>query len=67
MDKLVYTAKEAAEVLGMNTRSLYKLLRRGEIPYRLTKPSKGEGKRGGKILIPVAGLNNWLEQKEEVK
>lgn len=51
---VVYSAREAAAVLGVATRTVYQLANEGVLPHvRL----------GRRTLIPVDALNEWLAQQ----
>jgi len=50
--KLVFSIKEAAELLGVHENTLRKRIADGTIPSR---------KLGNRVLIPVSALKAWLE------
>ena len=50
--KLVFSIKEAAELLGVHENTLRKRVQDGSIPSR---------KLGNRVLIPVSALRAWLE------
>lgn len=52
MDRLTYTPSEAAEVLGVSYRTV----------YRAMKADLPKVKVNGRWLIPVAGLEAWIER-----
>jgi len=58
MEKEVFTIKEAAEFLQLGKRSLYKLVRGGEIPGR---------KILNKWRFEREALKRWLNEGEEDK
>jgi excisionase family DNA binding protein len=51
--RLALTEPEAAQALGLSTRTLYSLRQRGEIRFKRVGDS-------GKIVYPVAFLREWL-------
>jgi excisionase family DNA binding protein len=51
VEKLVYTVAEASEALGLSTRAVYDLCRKGELPARRV---------GKKWLISKEGLRAYL-------
>jgi len=51
-DKLAYNIKETAERLGLAERTVRKMVKNKELP---------SVKAGDRWLIPVSGLNKWLE------
>lgn len=55
VEKLVYSVKEAAKVLGVSEISMYDMCNRSNFPAIRV------GKNRGKIVIPVEGLKRWLE------
>lgn len=56
MEKMVYSVKEAAKVLGVSEITMYELVNRTGFPAIRV------GKRMGRIVIPVEGLKRWLEK-----
>lgn len=52
--RAAYSVKEAAQALGMSHQTIYTLIHSNDFPAV---------KIGGRTLIPVAALNEWLEQK----
>ncbi len=57
-DKLTLTVKEVAELLGIGLNYAYKLPKIEGFPtIRI----------GSRILIPVEGLNKWLEEQSKQK
>lgn len=56
MDKLAYTVKEAAQAVGVSDRKMRDLINITGFPVvRL----------GGRILIPIDPLRDWLKRKAE--
>lgn len=53
-EPLTYTVSQAAEALGVNRKSLYRLIRAGDVPHLLI---------GRCIRIPRAGLSAWAEDQ----
>ena len=51
MEKLVISATELAETLGISRSTAYELLSREDFP---------SARLGKRIVIPVAALNEWL-------
>ena len=56
IERLVYSVNEAASISGISRSFLYLLWSRGEGPPKV--------KVGGRTLVPVAGLNDWLAANE---
>lgn len=52
--KVVYTAKEVASVLGISLTTVRQLCHRPDFPAIRVSPRR--------IVIPVDGLNRWLEK-----
>ena len=52
--KKVYSVKEAAEVLGISRSRMYELVRVDGFPMFTI---------GTRILIPIAGLDNWINSQ----
>ena len=52
--RAAYSVKEAAQALGMSHQTIYTLIHSNDFPAV---------KIGGRTLVPVAALNEWLEQK----
>ncbi|MEU8927349.1 helix-turn-helix domain-containing protein [Kitasatospora sp. NPDC048545] len=54
------TAKVAATLLGVHVATVYRYLERGALPYRRfgadPPTTRGTGKRGGAIRIPLAAI-----------
>lgn len=55
MEKMVYTAKEAAAVLGVALATVRDLCRQPDFPAIRVSPRR--------IVIPVDGLKAWLVNK----
>jgi excisionase family DNA binding protein len=53
MEKKFYTIKEAAEMLSISTKLIYKLIKQEEFPCM---------KIGGRILIPSTLLTEYIEK-----
>ena len=58
-ERLSYTVKEAAKVLGISETSLYAMVYMNSIPFKRVQ-SRGKGKYG-RILFSRAALEKWLE------
>lgn len=57
-DKLTLTVKEMSKILGIGANKAYQLTKTEDFPtIRL----------GTKILIPVKGLNEWIENQSKQK
>ncbi|HIT72517.1 MAG TPA: helix-turn-helix domain-containing protein [Candidatus Fimicola cottocaccae] len=57
-DKLTLTVKEMSKILGIGANKAYQLTKIEDFPtIRL----------GTKILIPVKGLNEWIENQSKQK
>lgn len=54
MEKMVYTAKEVASVLGVSLTTVRHLCHQPDFPAIRVSPRR--------IVIPVDGLNRWLEK-----
>ncbi len=52
--KVVYTAKEVASVLGFSLCTVRQLCHRPDFPAIRVSPRR--------IVIPVDGLNRWMEE-----
>ncbi len=52
--KVVYTAKEVASVLGISLCTVRQLCHRPDFPAIRVSPRR--------IVIPVDGLNRWMEE-----
>jgi excisionase family DNA binding protein len=55
-DRLALRPKEAAEALGISERTLRQLL-----------PELPTVRRGNIVLVPVAGLREWLREESEAE
>ncbi|MFG6352592.1 MAG: helix-turn-helix domain-containing protein [Oscillospiraceae bacterium] len=54
MDKLAVGTTEAARLLGISRPTLYRLIGRTDFPsFRV----------GGRVLISVAGLQDWIDRQ----
>jgi len=53
MEKLVYTVREIAKILGIGINSAYDLIHQNKVPYI---------KLGRKIRIPKRAFEAWLSQ-----
>lgn len=53
MDKLTYTVKEAAEIVGIGPSTLYDLVRKDKVPNI---------KLGGRYLIPKEQFQIWVNK-----
>ena len=51
MEKLTYSIKEAAEVLGISRSLAYELAKKDEIPVR---------RLGGRLVVPVKALEQFI-------
>lgn len=55
-DKLLLSATEVANLLGLSRPFVYQLMHRADFPLvRL----------GGRVLVPVDGLRAWLNQQTQ--
>lgn len=54
MKRLTFTVEEVAEALGCSRDSVYRRIKRGELP---TLPRPG---RKSQVLIPVAALEDYV-------
>ena len=54
MEKLTYTAKEVANVLGVGLTTVRALCRQPDFPAIRVSPRR--------IVIPVDGLKSWIER-----
>lgn len=55
MERLTYTVREAAKVLGVGMNTAYELVNRPDFPaIRLSER---------RIVVPVDGLKVWLDQQ----
>lgn len=54
MEKLTYTAKEVAGVLGVSLSTVWSLCRQPDFPAIRVSPRR--------IVIPVDGLKAWMER-----
>ena len=52
--RAAYSVKEAAQALGMSRQTIYNLIHADDFPAV---------KIGGRTLVPVAALDDWLESK----
>ncbi len=52
--KLLLSEREAAQALGVSSRHLFTLRKRGEIPFV---------RMGNRVLYPVRALERWIEQQ----
>ena len=57
MEKLAYSVKETAALMGVNEKTVYDLVHRADFPA-----FRPNGKTG-RILIPRRGLTEWLEKQ----
>lgn len=57
-ERLTYSVREAAELLGLSKNSAYQACLKGEIPHL---------KIGKRILIPVAQLDRMLNEAGKAK
>ena len=57
-DRLAFTVKEAAQVLGLSESSVRWMIYFNEIPHKRIK-ARGN-KKQGKIIIPKNALEKWL-------
>lgn len=55
--KLAYSVKEAAQALGVSPTTMRRLLKQGKVPSVHT---------GGRVLVPVAGLYDFLAQGGQI-
>ena len=54
INKLTYTVPEMAQALGLGRNTAYDLVNRADFPAIRV---------GGKILVPIEALNNWLNRQ----
>lgn len=54
MDKLTYSAREAAAALGVSLPTFYELAARDDFPVVRV---------GRRVLVPVEGLRAWLSRE----
>jgi prophage regulatory protein len=54
MEKLLLTAREVAEMLGLGRTKTYELIAGGQIP---------SVRVGGCVRVPVEGLKEWLRER----
>ncbi|AEM72922.1 helix-turn-helix domain-containing protein [Caldicellulosiruptor acetigenus] len=52
-EKMTYTPKEAAQVLGISLTTVFKLIKQKKIPVI---------RIGRKVLIPKAKLKDWIDK-----
>lgn len=52
--RAAYSVKEATQALGMSHQTIYNLIHADDFPAV---------KIGGRTLVPVAALDDWLESK----
>lgn len=57
MSDLVVSVAEAAERVGVSDWLLYRLIKRGDFPYR---------RLGRRIVIPVHALEQWIETDQTI-
>ena len=57
MDKLAYSITEAAQVLGVSRPTVYALIKQPGFPVFQI---------GGRKLVSVEGLKNWIRDQTEV-
>lgn len=63
MERLAYTVKETADLLGVSFKTVYRMIENGTIPH---KRLDGRGKSGrGMFIIPAAALEKWLAKTDE--
>jgi len=55
VEPLALGAREAARALGVSERTVWALVKRGQIPSAMV---------GGRRLFPVASLRDWLKARE---
>ena len=55
-DRLAVSVVEAAKMLGVSRPTMYQLIRREDFPA---------ARIGGRVLIPVKQLEEWLEKQSE--
>ncbi len=53
IDKLAYSPREVAKLLGLHYNTVYKIIRNGELPAK---------KAGARLIISRAALEKWLEE-----
>ena len=56
VEKKTYSVEEAAQVVGISARYMYDLVRTEGFPVI---------RIGRRLLIPITGLNRWLEEQAE--
>lgn len=54
INKLTYTVPEMAQALGLGRNTAYDLVNRADFPAIRV---------GGKILVPIEALHNWLNRE----
>lgn len=64
MEKLAYSVKEAAGLLGLSERTVREMVRDGRIPAKRIVTGRGE-RKGGRMIIPRAALEAWLAEADE--
>lgn len=63
-DRLAYTVKEVAELIGVSIKTVYRMIEIGTIPYKKLDASGVAGKRG-MFIIPADALHKWLSRTDE--
>ncbi|OPY64126.1 MAG: Helix-turn-helix domain protein [Pelotomaculum sp. PtaU1.Bin065] len=58
LPRLAYSVEETAALLGVSTRTVYRMVENGSLPYKRLDGSGNKGR--GKIIIPASALNKWL-------
>lgn len=61
--RLAYSPEEAAGLLGVSQKTIYRMVERGTVPFKRVK-GIGRGQRE-RIIIPAAALEKWLSQTDE--
>jgi excisionase family DNA binding protein len=56
MDRATYTVKEAAEIVGIGTRTYYDKCHTGEVPYK---------RIGKRVVVPIHELDEFLRKKPQ--
>jgi excisionase family DNA binding protein len=55
-DKLAYTARELASLLGVSPKQVIEWAHQGLIP------AKQPAGKGGRVIFPAGGVEKWLEK-----
>lgn len=63
-NRLALTVREAAALLGVSKDTIYQMVYAHRIPFKRLRTARGRGSNG-KIIIPRAALERWLNEPEE--